>query len=316
MNKKLFYNSIFLILSFSLLDCSNKAEAKHEKSDTVQAISSRGSNESLLKGKVHYKVNDPVKCLLSKELVEISALTLDSVSGNIFSINDEKGIIYEVKDCEVVDKNKFGKNGDYEGIEIVGDQIYALKSNGKIVQYDRKLKKRVKEIKNPLTLSNDAEGLGYDTEKGLLLIACKGSPNIKKNQKLKKTKSVYAYNVKEDEFISDPLFLIKDDDIQIFFEKNINKNWSKKQTKKRLQRALDFSPSGIARNPVDRNYYLISTVGKSLIVLNENNEIVDLMYLDHKAYIQPEGICFDTQGNMYISNEGKGLQSNILTITY
>lgn len=91
---------------------------------------------------------------------------------------------------------------------------------------------------------------------------------------------------------------------------------SKKKRKSRISRALDFSPSAIAHNQKDGHFYILSSVGKTLFVLDRKSNIMDLYFLDDSAYIQPEGICFDAEGNAYISNEGKSLRSNLLRINY
>ena len=79
---------------------------------------------------------------------------------------------------------------------------------------------------------------------------------------------------------------------------------SKKKYKKKLHRATNFAPSAIALNPIDGNIYLLSTVGKTLLVADRSAEIKSIYFLDDAAYIQPEGICFDHRGIMWISNEG------------
>lgn len=72
-------------------------------------------------------------------------------------------------------------------------------------------------------------------------------------------------------------------------------------------------PSGIAVHPVTGEFYIISAVGNILMVVNRNNEIVHLEKLIPKLYKQPEGICFSPDGKtLYISNEGKQKQANIL----
>ena len=282
---------------------------------TLQStVSSKNSPSTQSLGK--YDHGNPEVCSLPSALKEISGLTQVTRSGNIFTINDEKAIIYEVNNCKIISENKFDKSGDYEGIEMIDDQIYVLKSNGNLIQYDTKSEKKIKEIRNPLNLSNDTEGLAYDETKKLLLIACKGSPNIKKHKKMKNAKAVYAYDIVQDDFSKEPYLVIREDDTEEFFEKSKDNDWSKKESKKRLERVLDFSPSAIAQNPIDKNYYLLSTVGKSMLVMNDKSEILDMIFLDHDAYRQPEGLCFDSSGNMFISNEGRGSKANILKITF
>ncbi|MEL6562727.1 MAG: SdiA-regulated domain-containing protein, partial [Bacteroidota bacterium] len=65
-----------------------------------------------------------------------------------------------------------------------------------------------------------------------------------------------------------------------------------------------FKPSAIAVNPVDKNYYVLSTTGKSLLVFNRNGELVLYYTVPRKILEQPEGICFDNNGDMYLSSEG------------
>lgn len=265
---------------------------------------------ALVAGKYNFDV--PEKCVLTKKLVEISGLAIDNSSNKFYAVNDEKAYIYELQDCAISNDFDFGKNGDYEGVELVNDEIYVLKSSGKIIQYDLNSNKVEQVIDTPLKTNNDAEGLGFDKGSNSLLIACKGSASISKHHKYKHSKAVYAYDIEKDVFNKKPIFLIEDDAINLFFEKKIKDDLKKKKAKVKLKRALKFSPSAIARNPIDNLYYLLSTVGKTLIVINENNEIMDIHFLDHPSFIQPEGICFSSNGDMFISNEGKGLVANIL----
>ena len=165
-----------------------------------------------------------------------------------------------------------------------------------------------------MTSSNDVEGLGYDKEKQLLLLACKGSPNVKQKTSLKKTKTIYAYDLKNKQLVELPYLTISDDQIETFFKEQFKSNELSKNRKKKLRRALEFSPSAIAKNPVDNFMYILSTVGKTMIVVNYKNEIQQIYFLDNDDYIQPEGICFDSSGTMYISNEGKRTSANILKI--
>lgn len=143
-----------------------------------------------------YNFNEPEKYTLSKKLLEISALTIDNNMNDLYALNDEKAIIYRLSaKGEIMDEVDFGKNADYEGIEKVDNTIYVLRSNGKMITYDLDNTENIKTYNNPLTLTNDTEGLGYDPITKSLLIACKDSPNITANPKLKKTKSVYAVSL-------------------------------------------------------------------------------------------------------------------------
>ena len=74
-----------------------------------------------------------------------------------------------------------------------------------------------------------------------------------------------------------------------------------------------FRPSALAKNPLTKEWYIISAVNKLLVVTDENFKMKDSYALGGNLFNQPEGIAFDKEGNLYISNEGDDItQGNIL----
>jgi uncharacterized protein YjiK len=66
-----------------------------------------------------------------------------------------------------------------------------------------------------------------------------------------------------------------------------------------------------------REWYIISSVNKVLLVLNDQWKVKASYALDPVLFKQPEGLAFDRRGNMYISNEGgKGGDANVLLFAY
>ncbi len=301
------------ILSSCKMENKISALDKFEESLMYKTEKANVSNDAKIKRL--YNPEDFKKVTLSKKLLEISGLTIDPVSNELYAINDEKAIIFKMNnEGEILSKIDFGKNADYEGIEKVDNHIFILKSNGKIAEYDIAQSKKIDIYDNPLTLTNDTEGLGYDRSTHSLLIACKGSPNFGDAPKLKKIKAVYAFDIETKQLKTDPVIKISDDEIENYMNRVMSVKLSKKKYKKRLHRAKEFSPSAIAHNLIDDRYYLLSTQGKMLLAVNNKSEIETMYFLEDSSYIQPEGLCFDKYGDMYISNEGKGLRSNILKI--
>ncbi|MCG8581805.1 MAG: SdiA-regulated domain-containing protein, partial [Bacteroidales bacterium] len=224
----------------------------------------------------------------------------------IIAINDEKGNIYKVEEENGGGKKlyEFHKNGDYEGIAKVGKHIYVLKSNGKLFRYNTS-KDKTKELETPLKSKNDAEGLCYDKPSHSLLIACKGLPLNEKRSK----KAVYKYSIEKDKLKKEPLVQIDIDDL-----KDLGESLQlDSQQKWRLKR---FSPSGIAIHPVSHHYYILSARGSLLLVVNQQQNLEYLVFLDTAALPQPEGICFDTVNNLFISSEGKGSNGKLLKFNY
>ena len=293
----------------------HKIKAQYKTEESVDYTADKENVIDKSTAELYYNIEKFKKITLSKKLLEISGLSIDHTSNELYAVNDEKAIIFKLNtEGEILSKVDFGKNGDYEGIEKVGDRVFVLKSNGKIVEYNLTDSKRVDIYNNPLTLINDTEGLGYDPSSHSLFIACKGSPVLENAPKLKKTKAVYAFDIETKKLGANPVLKISDSEIESYLDNKYRGELSEKKYKKKLHRAKGFAPSAIAYNPMDDLYYMLSTLGKLLIVVDRKSEIETIYFLDDNAYIQPEGICFDKAGNMFVSNEGKGLKSNILKI--
>lgn len=256
---------------------------------------------------------------VSRKLLEISALAYDVETNQLVTLNDELGKIFLLnpKDGSINSEFKFEKNGDYEGVEIVGDEIIALKSNGTVYRIDRASQETTKIIKTQLKYTNDTEGLGYNPQNQTLLIACKGKGEITKSNAKKNSKSIYAFSLEGDSLFQKPLFSIKDKTIEkVVAKEPIFKNLSKKEREKQMLKAKRFSPSAIAVHPKDHNYYILSAQGNTLMIFNQEYDLVGVHFLESNIHRQPEGICFTPDGGMFISNEGSGLSAKIYYYAY
>jgi uncharacterized protein YjiK len=244
---------------------------------------------------------------LPNKLTEISGLSLSSDGQYLLAVNDEQGkVFYLNKNTgEVVKEEEFGGPGDYEGIEAIGDMIYVVKSNGDIEAIKKPGGEGPETYKTDLKPANDVEGLGYDAEKNYLLLACKGKAG--NGDEFKHQRAVYAFDLNKAELLQAPLYLIGRDEI---------KKWATgdgKSTVEKLAEFFDpgqaddaFAPSAIAVHPLTKEVYLLSSVGKLLVVLGTDGKILQIAALDPALHKQPEGLCFDTDGTLFISNEGKG----------
>ncbi|UBM61160.1 SdiA-regulated domain-containing protein [Candidatus Sulfidibacterium hydrothermale] len=258
---------------------------------------------------------------LPEKLKEISGLSLIS-RHKLACVQDEKGIIYvfNTKKGEVVKQIKFGEKGDYEGIEIVGNDAWVLKSNGTLYEVKDFLKKKnPKVVKYNTILSgrNNAEGLGYDTVHRQLLIACKGYPFPEgdeiENLNPACFKAVYRFPLATKKLDKTPALLIALDTI---------KQYKGYNTLTRAGIALlafldasegdvSFKPSAIAIEPGTGNYYILASSGNALAVFSADGVLLSLATLRSKVHIQPEGICFGPGGTLYIANEGKDSKGKI-----
>lgn len=230
---------------------------------------------------IQYDFQNPTKSMILPEnLKEISGLSFYK-ENQLACVNDEKGsvFIYDLQKEGIVEKIEIGKDGDYEGIEVVDNEIFIMKSNGKIKGF-----KMDSEQERKIDCTHDDvkeyEGLSYNpTTKSLLLV----TKELKKDKNGKKI--IYAYDL-EKETLSKNISISED----------MIRGSDGKKT---------FAPSGIAVHPGTSELYIVSSQGKKLLILSATGEKLTLIELDEKLFRQPEGICFTPNGDLYISSEGE-----------
>ncbi len=305
----------FFIL-FLMASCSDKNEKREHTLASIEDRSITNSEQDSIDVYIFpYNFSAKSKqCSLDPALIEVSGLSMYG-ENQLAAVNDEQGIlfVYDMDSCTIKEQFKFGKPGDYEGVEIVNNnELFAITSKGN-VYHTKTDDPAFSEVYNTaLSQTNDVEGLGYDPERNRLLLACKSSPNIRNFSRSKDTKAVYAFSLEDYTLKEDPVLSIKDDKLLSWFETTYSKDaMSKKKWKQTRIRILDFSPSGIAVHPLDNYYYLLSSVGKTLVVIDKRGAIKHIELLDKKLFRQPEGICFDANGNMFIANEGKAARGKL-----
>lgn len=258
-----------------------------------------------------YEINTPDKSWeLPKKLLEISGLSyIDEY--RLACVQDEKGNLYifNLLTGEIERKIDFEEDGDYEGIEIIKNDAWVLKSNGtlyRIINYLNENENKVEKYPTILTRKNDAEALGYETGSKKLLIGCKGHPFVD-DKKGKDFKGIYVFDIETRLLDLKPFLLIDLD----FIKDLKNYNTITKlgvELLANLDHAkgdLTFQPSALAVHPLTQEIYILASVGNLLMVYSPDKKIQTIIQLNTKVHPQPEGICFSPDGTLYISNEGK-----------
>ena len=279
---KLYYFLVFVLVSCQLEESNYNAKYLPF---TNQFLEKRG-----------YNLLEPTETfVLPETLTEISALALVNDS-TVACVEDESGVIFlfSLSKGKMVDQLRFAGPGDYEGLELVGDLAYVLKSNGNLYEYSFS-DMTTNTIKTPLKRSNNPEGLAYDSANHRLLIACKGKPGLGDNKM--DGKAIYSYHL-DHGFNSTPTFHLTSDDL---------KSWNEQQELpiNLTKRKTGFMPSAVGIHPLTGDIYVLATVGKLLIILDANGAIKDCMPLSPRVFRQPEGICFTSKGDLVISSEGQ-----------
>lgn len=250
--------------------------------------------------KVPFAFYMPDKILeLHRDLEEISGLSwFDNM---LWAVEDENGYLYGIDPAtgSITQKVKFAKDGDYEGVELSDEKAFAIQSDGDLFRFSLMQQDEVPsvEIETDFSSRNNVEGLAIWNDK--LLIACKGKGEIDDDDV--KGKAVYLYDISKDKV--ELLFHFDEDDL----EREVD-------DRKYFNKIHSFDPSGIAIDPITQDIYWLSA-DKVMVVLSSDFKIREVVPLSRKTYRQPEGICFDSQGTLYIASEGDGGEAKIFRLS-
>lgn len=280
-------------------DIRNAINPKRDSEKTLAA-----SIDNNRKSKDNAQVSISKKWELPSQLQEISALSrIDD--NRLACVQDEEGIIFvfDLVRKSVEKKVIFGGPGDYEGLAIVGESGWVLRSDGRLfnVSSINAEKPVVREYKTPLTASHNTEGLCYDAKNNRLLVAVKEGDRAHTGKK-----GIYAFDLQTKTMTQQPAYII---DLQN--EEIVKASGS---SKKKAKEGNEFMPSGIAIHPVSGDIYVTEGRNPKLMVMDAEGNIKQVYKLDKSDFNQPEGITFSSTGNLYISNEGTKKPGNILEV--
>ncbi len=266
-----------------------------------------------------YKLTKPhTKAKLDKQLREISGIAYDETNARLLAVNDEVGKVYTLHPAkgDIISQQKFGYPGDYEDLTLNGEFLYVVKSDGLINVLSAVTLTSVQKMNSGLSTSNDVEGICYDGISKRLLLACKADPDSRTADAPKGSRAVYAFDPLSQSLDQNPFLLITKDALEDFVKTHANKNTKKKRLKKFVKRAKEIAPSAIGIHPISGKIYVLSSVGKLLLVFNRDQQIEHIEFLNSKIHKQPEGLSFASNGDLFISNEGQSGKGVVYRFRY
>lgn len=290
--------NILAIVAFLILDCNPRSLM----------------NESF----TEYNLSSPDAVLILPDILhEISGITIiDSIT--VACIQDEHGIvfIYDIQKNEIKHQFNFHIKGDYEDIVRVGKTLYILRSDGALFEVsDFESENYHLDLFETGIPAKDNEGLCYDMDNDRLLIACKSKAG--KGDENKDKRSIYSFDLATKTFSAKPAITFDVDALLKFALKNNIKLKTRKTKNDPVpEPVLKFRTSAISINPVTKKLFLISSEDHLLFIFDINGRIEHVEKLNHKMFIQPEGLTFTDTGDMLISNEGRDKSPTILRFDY
>ena len=224
--------------------------------------------------------------IMPPELREISGLAL-TTRGTVLTHDDNIGRVYEINPKTGILLKGFslagGVRGDFEAITIAGTDIYLLRSNGKIYKF----KEGADASQVPYTVYDtglgkecEFESMAYEADSSRLLLACK------KFLQKPAPKELLIYRV--------PLPLGDRSAItamQVAMKDVVGSNKWK-----------NFHPSDINIDPITKNYVIVASKEKGLIVVTPDGVVVRSEPIpgDHR---QPEGVAITPDSLLLVSDE-------------
>lgn len=258
---------------------------------TVCSLAACAQKKKIYESPEGYNLNHPVRFAMPEDLHEISGIAF--YQGNpdtLYAEQDEEGKVYFLRPGAKKARHvRFGDQGDYEDIAFCGGYLIMLRSDGVLFDFPfQELREGeitgVRKWKDLLP-KGEYESLYADPETRQLVLLSKNSRHDNKTGKV----SGFVLQLHPDGSISlvrgfevDPGPLARLSGMQ----------------------GTRFKPSALARDPHTGTWYLLSSVNKLLVLTDSLWKIKQVYPLDPSLFIQPEGIAFDNERNLYISNEG------------
>jgi uncharacterized protein YjiK len=224
--------------------------------------------------------------LMPPELREISGLAI-TPRGTVLTHDDNVGRVYEIDPRTGILLKGFslegGVRGDFEAITIAGPDIYLLESKGKIFKF--KEGKDAEQV--PYTVYDtglrkecEFESMAFEADSSRLVLVCKKFLTKKAPHEL----LIYRIPLPLGDHSAMTTLRIPIEDV-------IGAN-----------RWKNFHPSDINIDPITKNYVIISSNQKALVVITPDGDVVRSEPLpgDHR---QPEGVAVTKDSLLMVSDE-------------
>jgi len=223
--------------------------------------------------------------IMPAELREISGLAL-TTRGTVLTHDDNIGRVYEIDPRSGIMLKGFslegGVRGDFEAITVAGTDIYLLQSKGKIYKF--KEGDDAKQVPwsvydTGLGKECEFESMAYEADSTRLLLVCKRFLGKNEPHEL----LIYRLPL--------PLDRSTMSTLRVPIEDVIGSNKWK-----------NFHPSDMNIDPITKNYVIIASHEKGLVVITPEGAVVRSEPLpgDHR---QPEGVAITPDSILMISDE-------------
>jgi hypothetical protein len=257
---------------------------------SVLSMASCESQQQFYPGPSGYDFGNPTSYRMPVVLHELSGIAFNKgMSDTVYAEQDEEGKVFHFKlGSGQMQTTRFGKKGDFEDISICRDFVIMLRSDGVLYTFpfSETYKRDAENVKafQGLLPEGEYEGLSSNDSSGKIFVLCKHC----RNDKTSKWGGGYIFQLTNTgDLIASGNFEINIKQIETF--EGIRK--------------INFHPSALCFNPWTKEWYILSSVNKILVITDPDWKVKTVYTLNPSVFPQPEGIAFDRNRNLYISNE-------------
>lgn len=249
-----------------------------------------------------YNFSAPLTMKLGKELKEISGIAYDDRTNMLFAQNDEQGRLFrfsfELNKPGGLEHIGFGSKNDYEDVVKTDSSIFILSSNGSLIEMPltANLFDSVPALSSYVNhVKGEFESFYYDAAANALVTICKSCAHEKNRMR-----TTYKFDIATGLFSDAPFYTI-----DVVAVKKLLKDEN-----------AEFFPSAAAVHPLQNKLYIVSSIGKLLVIADLKGKIEKIFRIDPILFPQPEGMTFAPNGDLYISNEAVEEHANVLKFSY
>ena len=257
----------------------------------------KGKKSKIAKATDSYEVKVVSKWEVPDVLREVSGIAY--LGPNRFAcVQDERGtiFIYNTATAKIEREIDFTGPGDFEGITVVGQTAYVVRSDGRLFEVAgfESNRPKVTEHQTSFTADNNIEGLAYDARHNRLLLAVKDHDSNSKTYK-----GIYSFDLATKKLNPSPVYKI---------------HFSHQVFARVFDEDKTMMPSEVQVHPLTGHIYVTDAKNHQLVVLDANGAIQNRYPFSKAEFYKAEGIAFSPAGELYISNEGKKTKGNILRV--
>jgi uncharacterized protein YjiK len=235
---------------------------------------------------------------LPADLAEVSGIAY-TPDGRLFAHGDERAVVYQIDypGGKVVKRFGIGGGagpllGDFEDIQVVGDRVFLVTSEGQIVE--------AKEGADGATVpvvrrtrgvggACEVEGMSWDEASSSLLLLCKEV----KGKRWKDQLVVLAVDPTTGAFEPEPRLAVAQAELE------------------RVTGVKRFAGSALARHPRSRTWLLLAGPQRAFAEIDSSGKVLGGGQLAKARHRQPEGLAVAPDLTLLISDEAAGARATI-----